>query len=74
MHNALSLTDHIGIQRISNTFIIIIIIIIVVVVVVIIVRVHDIFGCMNLLVYVRVSGPACMIYRLGGINCVWIQI
>ena len=37
-------------------------------------RVRDIFGCMNLLVYVHVSGPACMIYRLGGINCVLIQI
>ena len=37
-------------------------------------RIHYILGCMNLSVYVRVSGPACMIYRLGGINCVWIQI
>ena len=63
MHSALSLTDHIGIQRISNTFIIIVIIIVVVVVVVvvIIVRIHYILGCMNLSVYVLVSGPACMI-------------
>ena len=37
-------------------------------------RIHYILGCVNLSVYVRVSGPACMIYRLGGINCVLIQI
>ena len=58
MHSALSLTDHIGIQRISNTFIIIVIIIVVVVVVAVVVEYYR-ANTLHSRVYEFVSIRAC---------------